>query len=350
MKRFFALLTALSLILALSACAPARTEGGAEEPPASEGYPFKTVTMIVPYGPGGTADLVGRQLAAALGEALGVKFVVENQPGASGAIGCRMALDAAHDGSVVLFCADSLGTQRVMGLSELSYDDYEPIMVTADDPKVVVVAADSDYQTMEELLADIAARPNAVQMAYTGPGGSGHVQALILNRFGYYPALTAYNSGAEGIVAVLSHQVAFTNSNYSAVASFIESGDVRLLAACSTERMERHPDVPALAELIEGSESYMLLPYTPLSLVVAKDVPGEVCELLRAGCAEAVKSEAFNDYMDRNSIARLYERYPTPDDMRAFYKEWESRVSWLIYDAGAAMYSPADFGIERPED
>ena len=109
----------------------------------AESYPFSSVTMIVPYGAGGTTDLVGRQFAAALGKVLGTTFVVENQAGASGSIGCQAALDAEKDGSVVLFTAESLGTQRVMDISTLSYADFTPIAVVANDPKVIVVAGDS---------------------------------------------------------------------------------------------------------------------------------------------------------------------------------------------------------------
>ena len=85
MKKLAALLLVFALLLALSAC-------GTAGKTAESGYPFQTVTMIVPYGAGGTTDLVGRQLAAALGKAMGVTFVVDNQPGASGSLGCRAAL------------------------------------------------------------------------------------------------------------------------------------------------------------------------------------------------------------------------------------------------------------------
>jgi len=312
-------------------------------------YPFPSVTMIVPYGAGGTTDLVGRQFALALGRVLNTTFVVENQGGASGSIGCQAALDADKDGSVVLFTAESLGTQRIMDISKMSYADFDPIVLVANDPKVIVVAGDSKYNTIDELLADIQAKPNTVQMSYTGPGGSGHVQALILNQFGYYPALTAYSGGNDCYLAVMSNQVVFTNSNYSTVASLIESGDLKLLAVSATERMEKYPDVPALSEKLENSEKYLSIAYTPLSLLVAKDVPEDIKTTLRAAAQEAIKDPDFNAWMEKNSVDKLYEKYTTIEDMQAFYSNWESIVSWLIYDAGAAVYSPEEFGIARAE-
>ena len=337
-----AVLLAACLLLALSACAlPGRT--------AESGYPAKTVTMIVPYGPGGTTDLVGRKLAAALSKALDVDIVVENQPGASGSLGCKAALDAPKDGSVLLFAADSLGTQRVMGISEMSYADFSPIYAVADDPKVIVVAKDSPYQTIGELLDAIAAKPNSVQMAYTGPGGSGHVQALIMNRYGYYPALTAYSSGADGIVAVMGGQVVFTNANYSSVAGYIGAGELKLLAVCAVDRMAQYPEVPALGELMEGGEELLSIPYTPLSLLVAAEVPEDVQTMLRAGCEEAFRDPDFVSFLESNNIDKLYEKYTTVDQIKAFYSDWESTVCWLMADAGATVYSPEEFGIARPQ-
>ena len=207
--RIAALALAVCLLLSLAACGAAGSGTGK--------YPFRTVRMIVPYGANGTTDLVGRKLGAALERALGVSVVIDNQPGASGSLGCRAALDAPRDGSVLLFAADSLGTQRVMGISNMSYDDFE----------VIVVGKNSPYETIGDLLAAIEAAPNTVQMAYTGPGGSGHVQALIMNEFGYYPALTAYSSGSDGIIAVMSGQVVFTNANYSTVADYLDAGELR---------------------------------------------------------------------------------------------------------------------------
>ena len=343
MRKFIASVIVLVMLLAVVGCTQNNAGYG------EYNYPVNSITMIVPYGAGGTTDLVGRQLAAALSTELGVSIVVENQPGASGSIGCQAALDADADGSTILFTADSLGTQRVMGLSELSYDDYSPILVTANDIKVIVVPSNSPYATIYDLLADIKNNPNKIQMAYTGPGGSGHVQALVMNEFGYEPALTAYTSGSDCIVAVMGNQVAFTNSNYSTVASYIESGDLKLLAVCATERMAQHPDIPALSEVLPDSKALLSIPYTPLSLVVPKDVPAEVQESLRRACAEAVKNTDFVSFMDNNSIEKLYEKYTTVAEMESFFKQWESTVSWLLHDAGATTYSPSDFGIERPK-
>ena len=346
MKKPLSALLALLLLL-LAAC------GGSPRPadsaPASGAdYPKKPITMIVPYSAGGTTDLTGRQLAAALEKRLGVSVVVENIAGASGSVGARAALDAEPDGYTVLFTADSLGTQRVMGISEMSYGDFSPIVAVGDDPKVMVVGKDSPYGDIHALLDAMKANPGRVKMSYTGPGGSGHVQALILNRFGYAPALTAYAGGSDCLAALLGGQVDFTNSNYSTVTSFLESGELRMLAVCATEPLPAHPEVPTLLSCLPGSDALLSIPYTPTSLVVDKDVPEGVLKTLRDAAADAVRDSAFEQYMSDNCVRKLYEEYPAVEDILRFYREWESTVSWLLYDAGAAVNSPEDFNIPRP--
>ncbi len=362
MKKMIAVLLAGAMAMSIAACggsgssattaAATQAAGGSgqSEAPAaaSTDYPKKAITMIIPYGAGGTTDLVGRQLAIALEKQLNQSIVVENMAGASGSVGAQAVLDADPDGYTVLLTAESLGTQRVMGISEMSYGDFAPISPIASDPKVVVVGKDSPYGTIQDLLDDIKKNPGKIQMSYTGPGGSGHIQALILNKFGYEPALTAYSSGSEGITAVLGNQVAFTNSNYATVASYIKSGDLKLLAVCSTEPLAAYPDVPTLASVMEGSDDLMSIPYSPLSLVVAKDVPAEVQEVLRNATMAAVKDADFDKFMTDNCIDKLYEKYPTVEDAQKFFAEWESIVSWMLYDAGATVNSPEDYSIPKP--
>lgn len=340
MKAFARRLTALLLV-----CAFFPALAGAAE----SGYPQKPITLVVPYGAGGTADLAARQLAVQLKKHLGVPVTVFNQGGASGSIGAKYALDARPDGYTLFLSADSLGTLRVMGISPISYHDFTPIFPVVNDPKVIVVGSHSPYASIEDLLRDMQARPGKVKMSYTGPGGSGHVQSLILKKYGYEAANIAYAGGADAIVALMGGQVDFTNANYSTVAGYAASGAVSILAVSSAQRLPALPDVPALSEVIEGSEAFMSIPYTPLSLLVRKDVPEAICAALREAFLRAVKEKEWADYCQSNSLEKLYERYPTPEAAAAFYADWEKRVSWLLYDAGAAAHSPAAFGIPRPQ-
>ena len=337
----------LALTVILFSLASLAMAMGTGEATSEAAYPKKAITMIVPYGAGGTTDLTGRQLAIQLEKHLGKSVTVINQGGASGSIGARTVLDAKPDGYTVLFTAESLGTQRVMGLSTMSYADFTPIMAAVNDPKVIVVNKNSPYNTLEELVSDIKARPAKVKMSYTGPGGSGHVQALIYKKLGMELALTAYPGGSDCILAVLGDQVEFTNSNFSTVTGYLASGDLRLLGISANERIASYPEVPTLAEIIPNSEKFLDNPFTPLSLLVSKDVPQEIVAILKDAAKKSVQEEGWKAYVAENSLEKLYEKYPTEEKMRSFYKDWESLVSWMLFDSGAAKNSPEKFGIAK---
>lgn len=313
-------------------------------------YPSGPITMIIPYGAGGTADVSGRQFAALLSKQLGQGVTVVNQGGASGSIGCKAARDAQPDGYTVLFTAESLGTQRVMGLSDMSYADFAPIMAVVNDPKVIVVAKDSKYRTFQDLLDDMKANPGKVKMSYTGPGGSGHVQGLIMERLGCKPAMTAYKGGNDCFLAVLSGEVDFTNSNFATVTGYIQSGDLRLLAVSSNHHLAAYPDVPIFEEVVPEAAPYMKNAFTPLNFLVSKDVPAAIQQVLRDASLKVVQDPAWVSFADKNCLEKLYEEYPTIDDIKRFYASWESQVSWMLFDAGATKYSPEKFGIPKPQN
>ncbi|MCR5288651.1 MAG: tripartite tricarboxylate transporter substrate binding protein [Treponema sp.] len=340
-----------SLCVTVSAllCAAAVFAGGAKDAGvAKPSYPTKPVTMIIPYGAGGTTDVNGRKFAVQLQKHLGQSITIVNQGGASGSKGCKSALDAAPDGYTILFTAESLGTQRVMGISEMSYADFAPIMAVTNDPKVIVVGKDSKYNSMKDLLDDMKANPGKVKMSYTGPGGSGHVQGLILKNLGYDMAMTAYAGGSDCILAVLSKQVDFTNSNYSTIVGYLKSGDLKLLGISAVDRLPGHPDVPTIAEVDPAAKPFLKNPFTPLNLLVSKDVPVEIQQVLREAALKAVEEPEWKQFIEENCGDKLYEMYPTIDSIKQFYNEWESLVSWMLYDAGATKYSPEQFNIPRP--
>ncbi len=329
----------LGLLLALAGCG-AETLGD---------YPNKAITLIVPYSAGGTCDLVARRLAVLMEKELGASITVVNQGGSSGAIGIQACLDAPSDGYTMVMTADSLGTLRVMGLSDgISYDDFTPIAAVVNDPKVIVVAVDSAYETLEDLFGDMAARPGKVRMSYTGPGGSGHVQSLILNALGCEPSLTAYPGGSDGLLAVLNGSVDFTNANYSTVADYLESGTLRCLAVCADEPLAALPGVPAVTERYPEAREYLRFPFTPLILQVRNDVDEQIVETLRSAAAKAMASDEWKAWVEESCQEKLYEKYPAQEDVYAFMSGFESLVSWMLYDAGAAPRSPAEFDIPRP--
>ncbi|NLY37556.1 MAG: tripartite tricarboxylate transporter substrate binding protein [Tissierellia bacterium] len=309
-------------------------------------YPSRSIQIIVPYSPGGTTDLVARAFAQALSEELKQEVSVVNQAGASGSVGTLSAFQAKQDGYTLLFSADSLGIQRVMNLTELSFDDFEPVMLVSNDPKVIVVNAKGPYDNVEDLFA--AMQDKGLSMSYTGPGGSGHIQALLYEKLGAKLTLTPFPGGLDAIVALMGDQVDFTNSNASVVWEYIQSGHLKALAVCGNNPLSLDPSIPLLGDEIQGAGELMDLAFTPLSLLVGNQTPPEIVEKLRDAAKKATKNPQWMEYMEKSGQEILYTRYEKPEEIKGFFKEFESKMSWLLYDAGVSFYSPEDFGIERP--
>ncbi|MBF4694279.1 Bug family tripartite tricarboxylate transporter substrate binding protein [Fusibacter ferrireducens] len=330
-------------------------EKAADQTPAQENseaaekntYPDRAITMIVPYGAGGGTDTYGRMLATQLEKHLNAQITVSNQSGASGSIGTKYVFDAPADGYTVLFAPETLGTYRTMGISDLSYDDFVPISVVVNDPKLVVVSKNSKYNTIEELLADIKANPGKVSMSHSGPGGSGHNQGLILKELGYDVAMTAFDGGTNALLGVIGEQVDFTNPNLSFTTGYIDSGDVKVLAVFSNERIAGLPDVPAFTEALPESEKYLNVPLTPLSLLVKKGTPEAVIEVLRKATLEAFEEEEWTSFVSGNQAEPLYKKYKTQEEIYDFYHSWQSMICWLQYENGVAKISPEEFKIEK---
>lgn len=343
----------LAAALSLFAFGCSVTTNNPNEAPANEpakvDYPTKAITMIVPYAPGGSTDTYGRMLAVQLEKKLGVPITVNNMSGASGSIGTKFVYDAPADGYTIFFSAETIGTYRTMGTSELSYNDFTPISPVVNDPKVVVVSKNSKYNTIEELLQAIKEKPGKVTMSHSGPGGSGHNQGLILKALGYDVAMTGFDSGNNALLGVLGDQVDFTNANLSSVTSYMTSGDVKVLAIFANDRLEKYPDIPAFTEAMPEAESYLDIPLTPLSMLVKAGTPDEIVQILREEVNASFQEEEWNTFVEGNGADKLYEKYTDEASMKQFYADWESMICWLQYDNGVAKNSPESFNIPRIE-
>lgn len=349
-KKFLSAILVVVMCFSVAGCTVSKSNEPSNNPSSEEAktdYPTKPITMIVPYGAGGGTDTYGRMLAAQLEKKLGISVTVTNQGGASGSIGTKFVHDADADGYTLLFSAETIGTYRSMGTSALSYDNFIPIALAVNDPKLVVVSKNSKYNTLEELLADIEANPSKITMSHSGPGGSGHNQGLILKELGYDVAMTAYDSGNNALLGVLGDQVAFTNPNLSFTTGYIASGDVKVLAVFSNERLESYPDIPAFTEIVPESEKYLSIPLTPLSLLVKEGTPSGVVEILRKATSEAFQEADWVEFVETNSAEKLYEKYTDEEFMKQFFKNWESMICWLQYENGVAKNSPEQFNIPK---
>ena len=234
------LFTALTLGLAAAAAAHAQA------------WPAKPVTLLVPFPPGGSTDLIARTLGAKLQEKLGGSFIVDNKAGAGGTVGAAQAKRAAPDGYTIF--VSSLGP-FVIGphlVKSVQYDplkDFDYITVAVQAPNVLTVPASSPHKTYAEFLASIKANPGKMTFASAGNGTSDHLTAeLFWQTTGTAGVHVPYKGGAPAMNDLLGGQVDATFMNINTGLPNIKAGKLRALAITSTARSPLLPDVPTMAE------------------------------------------------------------------------------------------------------
>jgi tripartite-type tricarboxylate transporter receptor subunit TctC len=211
----------------------------------------RTIKFVVPFGPGGTADMLGRMLAEEIGKAHGVGTVIENRPGAGTVIATEAVSRAAPDGNTVLLNANAFVITP--HLRKLSYDpltSFEPLCQLVSSPQVIVVNGASPYRSLAEMFAAARVRPAELTLASVGPASTQHIAFEVLKHLaGVDIIYVPFNGNAPAVNSLLGSHVDSVLANYSEVVEQVHDGKLRALATTSPKRIDLLPDVPAVAEL-----------------------------------------------------------------------------------------------------
>jgi tripartite-type tricarboxylate transporter receptor subunit TctC len=245
-------------------------------------WPDKPVTMIVPFPPGGSTDMIARAIGPKLQDKFGGTFIVENKAGAGGTVGAAAAKRSAPDGHTIF--VTSLGP-LVIGphlMKSIGYDplkDFDYLTVAVQAPNVLAVPANSKFKTFAELVASHKTTPGTVTFASAGNGTSDHLTAELFwqetNTSGIH---IPYKGGSPAMTDLLGGQVDASFMNVNTGLPNIKAGKLRALAITSAKRSPLLPDVPTMTEL--GYKGATV--YSWQSFVVPKGVPADIKDKLHA--------------------------------------------------------------------
>lgn len=220
---------------------------------ATAAWPDKPVTLIVPFAPGGSSDMIARTLGPKLTEKFGNTFIVENRAGAGGTVGAAFAKRAAPDGHTIF--VSSLGPFVIAPhlTKNAGYDalkDFDYITVAVQAPNVLTVPANSPHKSFADVLAFHKANPAKMTFASAGNGTSDHLTAeLFWQQTGTSGIHVPYKGGAPAMADLLGGQVDATFMNINTGITNIKAGKLRALAITSAKRSPLLPDVPSMEEL-----------------------------------------------------------------------------------------------------
>ena len=229
---------------------------------AQDGYPNRPITIIVPYAPGGQGDVFARLVGERMTQKMGQPVIIDNRPGATGALGSRLAAKARGDGYTLL-----LGQTGEMAINQsvvknLGYDpikDFKPVVLVGDAPLVLSAPASGSYKTLPELVAGAKAKPGTLSYASSGTATPGHLAAAAL-ALGTKTEMihVPYKGAGQAMSDLLGAQVQFFFPSASAVMPHVKSGKILALAVSTPKRMSALPQVPTVAEAVLPGFAYSL--------------------------------------------------------------------------------------------
>lgn len=253
-------LAALAGAAALSAPRVARAQGGTTDPAA---WPDRPVRLIVPFGAGGAIDTLSRTVAQRFPEhANGQTLVVENRPGAGGAVAGAAAARERPDGSALMMAdvgANAIGRELNPALSYDPLTAFAPVIHLVDLPSVVVAHPSAPARDLADMIAQSRARPDGFTYSSAGNGNGSHLfMAYLLREAGVSMVHVPYRSGAEMVTALVRGDAQFAFPTVSSALQMIRAGNARALAVSTAERTPALPDVPTVAEAVPALRGFDL--------------------------------------------------------------------------------------------
>lgn len=297
----------------------------------AEDYPIRPVEIIVPYGAGGSSDIVARMVQKALDGVFPQPLVVVNKPGAAGSLGTREALNAEPDGYTLLSTHIGMSINQALGVADIDYTDFTPIAETGRVELVFAVPSDSPYQTFDEVIGAAKQNPDTITHA-TNLGSVVHFTTLgITKATGAVFRFVQVGGGGARLPVIVGNQMETALFGVAEALPYHQSGEMRILAILTDERWPALPDVPTAKEL-----GYLLPPLTSLGYwyFAPKGTPAARIEII----ADALEREMTSDQMIENFKQRGFR----PSFVRG------EAFRQLVADSHDSIVGlAAEFGVEK---
>jgi tripartite-type tricarboxylate transporter receptor subunit TctC len=308
-------------------------------------FPAKDISGIIQWGAGGATDNVSRATTPYVEKALGKQIVLQNKPGATGAVGLMQVYNQPADGYTLLYGAENPTLYKVLDISQIDYDAFYPVMLIARNVGVIVCNNDQPWKTLGDLFADAKKNPGQLKMGSTGPGGLPHVvSSMLKSTSGVTFNQIVYQGEGPLTTAILGGHIQWTTMGMAAVREHLRAGRVRALAVVSDTPVPTLENVPLITATSADYKKF--LPWGPFyGVFVKKETPDAIKKTLVDAFQKGLKDPKAQEF-----IANFGSVYMGISGAEAekFLKQWQSTTTWLLQDAGATKFSPEKFGIPKP--
>jgi tripartite-type tricarboxylate transporter receptor subunit TctC len=301
---------------------------------SAQSWPSKPVTMVVPFGAGGSVDLPARRLASELSVKLGQQIVVENRSGANGNIGAAYVAKANPDGYTLMFSPPGpLATNRFI-YKNIPFDAdqaFDPIILLAKSPLVLVAHPKVPVSNFQELLAYARANPGKISVATPGVGSQGHLtMELLLKASGTKMNYVPYRGAAGSSADIIAGQVDLSINFTPGMIGPLQNGLLRGLAVTTTQRSKQLPNIPTMSESgFPGFESV-----ASYSIVAPAGTPASIVKRLNGLVNAYIDSDVGKGHLE---AADMQAAGGTPEDLRQFIAGEVGKWGPIIKAAGISM-------------
>lgn len=296
---------------------------------AADSFPTRSIRLVVPYPPGGAADLIGRMLGKKMADELGQQVVIDNRAGGGQVIGTDVAAKSGADGYTILQASitHAINPSLVRSLPYDSVKDFTPISLLAKSPLVLVAHPSLPVKTVKELVALAKARPGSLNYASSGNGSGGHLAlALLLEMTGTKMLHVPYKGAGPALNDLIAGQVHLLITSPLAAVPHVKAGKLRLLGVSSKTRTATMPEIPAIAETVPGYEASLWYAF-----LAPSGVPTEIVSKLNAAALKGLASAEVRAFFDKQDVETIGS---TPAELATYIRDEIAKWCKVITAAG----------------
>jgi tripartite-type tricarboxylate transporter receptor subunit TctC len=314
-------------------------------PVMAQGYPERDIQAVIQWGAGGGTDVAMRGYAPYAEEALGKKIILQNRPGAAGAIGANFVLQQPADGYTILMGAEPQALFRVMGMAEFDYDRFYPVNIAAIANSILLVArTDAPWNNMQDLLSHVQANPKKVKQYMAGQGTVPFtVNTMVGSLTKFETLLVPFDGDGPAIAALQGGHIDIGFIASGAAIEHVKAGRLKALGVLDNKPFQ------GIAPMTDAPSLKTLPKYLPwgswYGVFVKKETPEPVKARLVAAFKKAGDNPQYRKMMEGRGTTMLN---LGGAEAEAFIKKWQSTTAWLYQEAGTAKVNPATLGIPKP--
>lgn len=295
----------------------------------AQNYPTRSITMIVPFAPGGPADVLGRLIGQEMSKDLGQQVVVDNRPGANTIIGAQAVARANPDGYTILLAIDGTLVMNPYLYANLAYDpfkDFEPVSLVAAVPSALIASTKNPANTLKEVIDIEKAKPGTFQIGVSTP--TSQVAVGLLNmRAGTNMVMVPYRGGTTQITSMLAGDIPLGHESVNVSLPLYREKKIKIIALTGTKRLGLAPEIPIIAETFPGFDLGIWQ-----SVVAPAGTPKPIIQRLHASINKALQTAEVRDKLIAAGIEPAGSA--NPEEFAAFIKSQAETRSQVIKAVG----------------